>query len=774
MEMSSSQKPPSGATHRVVITGAGIITSMGTGWQANAQGFREGRQALKPITVFDPSAQRVHRGGEVEFEGSLPENRLTKRQVARMDRASRLLVHAGSEAMQQAGWSAAGLDKGSIPICLGTSAGAMAIGETYYETKSGSPAYKRGLAEKVVLYQPHTQAQLLADALGVQGPLTIVTNACASGANSIGHIFHLIKQGRAERGIAGGYDALAKMVFSGFDSLQALSTTLPRPFDQHRDGLALGEGAAIVTLERYEDAVARGADIIAEVVGYGASTDLHHLTQPHPQGDAALVSMTQACAEAGVTAKEVQYINSHGTGTPLNDVAEGMAIQRWAGEDVGQVMVSSTKGNIGHLLGGAGAVEAVICLLAMREGFVPPTMTIETLDSICTFDLVREPRDATLDCVLTNSFGFGGSNATLIMKRGDLGAKESTPAKSEPVPCVITGWGAVSPAGWSAAQMQEALLARKPLPTTTEQRSEDAPVCQVRKVPAMTQIPDWMKQPRFRRTTTAGRHAVHAAAEALGPEKLALSRSGDLKVGVIFCTMNGCVQFSRRFYAEVLKTPLLASPILFPETVYNAPSSHISALLGSREMNYSLVGDSAQFVSGMKMACQWLQDHLVDACVVVAAEEHDWLSDEALILFNHAGVGAEGAAAVLIEREGPGTGGGIRIPYITEPVTFANTLTREEAAARVKDELVKVAAPNALLCNSLGAGPRADRAEQAAWAGWTGDALSVRDVLGEGFGATSGWQTVAACEAIKAGLCEQAIVSATGLSQQAVGAVLAR
>jgi 3-oxoacyl-[acyl-carrier-protein] synthase II len=269
----------------------------------------------------------------------------------------------------------------------------------------------------VLLYQPHTQAQFLLDALGFTGPVAIIANACASGANAIGHAFRLIKTGRTARAIAGGYDALAEMVFAGFDSLQPLSTTTPRPFDANRDGLALGEGAGVLTLERYEDAVARGADIIAEVSGYGATTDLHHLTQPHPQGDAALASMACACDEAGVRPSQVRYINSHGTGTPLNDVAEGIAIQRWAGPDVSRVMVSSTKGSIGHLLGGAGAVEAIICLLAMRGGFAPPNAVIQTPDPVCTFDLVREPRAADLDCVLTNSFGFGGANATLVMRR---------------------------------------------------------------------------------------------------------------------------------------------------------------------------------------------------------------------------------------------------------------------------------------------------------------------------------------------------------------------
>lgn len=408
----STQKP-----HRVVITGAGIITSMGIGWKKNAEGFRAGRLAFKDISLFDASRQRVQRAGEVVFDKPLPENLLSQRQSVRLDRASRLLIYAGAEAITAAGWGSLDLESEETPICLGTSAGAMAVGEEYYKSKIENPEHTQGLLEKIILYQPHTQAQFLMDALGLQGPLSIITNACASGANAIGQGFHLVKTGRAKRVLAGGYDALAQMVFAGFDSLQALSTDLPRPFDANRDGLALGEGAGVVTIERYDDAIARGANIIAEISGYGCCTDLHHLTQPHPQGDAALRSMQMACAEAGVGPEEVQYINSHGTGTPLNDVAEGMAIQRWAGEHVSKIMVSSTKASIGHLLGGAGAVEAVICLLALTEGFVPPTTTIRNLDPVCTFDVVREPRAASLDCVLTNSFGFGGANATLIMRR---------------------------------------------------------------------------------------------------------------------------------------------------------------------------------------------------------------------------------------------------------------------------------------------------------------------------------------------------------------------
>jgi 3-oxoacyl-[acyl-carrier-protein] synthase II len=257
----------------------------------------------------------------------------------------------------------------------------------------------------------------LADAFGLGGPVNIIANACAAGANAIGHAWELIRSGRSERVLTGGYDGLSQLVFAGFDSLQALSPTVCRPFDAHRDGLALGEGAAILTLETLESARRRGAEILAEIAGYGACTDIHHLTQPQPEGNAAFTSMSRACAAAEVTPDKIGYINAHGTGTPLNDSAEAGAINRWAGADASRIRVSSTKSSIGHLLGAAGAVETVICSMALREGWLPPTSTLETPDPIARFSLVHKSADQQIKYALTNSFGFGGANASLVLRR---------------------------------------------------------------------------------------------------------------------------------------------------------------------------------------------------------------------------------------------------------------------------------------------------------------------------------------------------------------------
>jgi len=403
----------------IVITGVGILTAMGRGWRENADGFREGRNALRSIDLFSTEGQRVHHGGQAEVPdiGEIPiaEN-LPKRRAARADRPTRMLLTAADEAITASGIEREMLADGML--MLGTSAGAMMVGEEYFSEAHADR--KGGQATRSHIYQPQVQAAVLAEACGIQRPAQIIANACASGANSIGHALQYIKTGRAEIAVAGGYDALAKLVFAGFDSLQALSTEdVPRPFDAKRQGLAIGEGAALFVIETRAHAEARGAGdkILATVAGYGATTDIHHLTQPNPEGDAALQSMTEACAMAGVTATDLEYINSHGTGTPLNDIAEGRAIQRFACDEVGTIAVSSTKASIGHLLGGAGAVEAAITVMALTEGFLPPTTTVIEPDEVCTFELIREPTNRNITTALTNSFGFGGANATVVLKK---------------------------------------------------------------------------------------------------------------------------------------------------------------------------------------------------------------------------------------------------------------------------------------------------------------------------------------------------------------------
>jgi 3-oxoacyl-[acyl-carrier-protein] synthase II len=757
------------ARHRVVITGAGILTSMGHGWRENAEGFREGRLAFRPVTVFDTSRQRVGQAGEVILPGSLPPHALGGRAAARLDRATLLLLHAAAEAWSQAGWDEIAARGGPLPLCLGTSAGAMALGEAYYAQAVAEPESCRGQASRIWNYQTHRQAIHLAEALGFSGPVTIISNACASGANAIGHAYQLIRRGECDRAFAGGYDALSRLVFAGFDALQALTTRLPpRPFDAHRDGLALGEGAAMVALESLAAARRRGAEILAEIVGYGASTDLHHLTQPHPEGDAALRSMQAACRDARLRAADIDYLNSHGTGTPLNDIAEGRAIQRWAGGDVGNIRVSSTKAGIGHLLGGAGAVEAVISLMALRGQFLPPTTTVETPDPVCTFDLVREPRDARVRRVMTNSFGFGGANATLILaafEESSVVNGVSPRARSVPV---ITGVGAVSPAGWSAEALLGAVESPASLPDpeffARAGRAEPVPV---RRVPSPVETPPLFRDPRLRRASPITRFAVAAALEAIGEDRLEPIRKGELRLGIVFCLVNGCVNYSGRFFGEVLGDPTLASPILFPETVYNAPASHLAALLGSTGVCHSLLGDSSQFIEGLRVGARWIEDGDCDGVVVIGAEEFDWLSAEAFRLFAPGVVISEGAGALFLEPARPGVNA-VSLTAILGPEIYTARRGKSGAVRHLAEAWATrqgQVADQTLLDRKNG-DPACDAAENAAWADFTGQRISPALILGESQGASVAWQCVVAAGLAKRGEMP-AIVSAAGENEAA-------
>ncbi len=403
----------SAEANRVVITGVGVLTGLGAGWEANAAGFRLGRPAFAPVTLFDVSRQRARIAAQAALPDPLPHTRLAPRRLQRMDRAARLLLCATLEAWRQSGWETS--DR--LPFVLGTTSAGMSKGESYYRQSLSTPGRPRNQAARVLGYQAQRQVLDTADAVGFSGPTILISNACASGANALGHAWSLLRSGRAHQALAGGYEGLCQLVFAGFDSLQALSPTPCRPFDANRDGLSIGEGAAVFALETLEHASRRNAAILGEIAGYAAATDIHHLTQPHPDGDAALTTMTAACRAAGVSPEAIDYVNAHGTGTVLNDSSEAAAINRWAGSRAPALNVSSTKSSVGHLLGAAGAVEAAVCLMALRGQWLPPTLTTVSPDPLCQFPILRQPTEARVEVALSNSFGFGGANATLILRR---------------------------------------------------------------------------------------------------------------------------------------------------------------------------------------------------------------------------------------------------------------------------------------------------------------------------------------------------------------------
>ena len=330
----------------------------------------------------------------------------------------------------------------------------------------------------------------------------------------------------------------------------------------------------------------------------------------------------------------------------------------------------------------------------------------------------------------------------------------------------VCGTGAVSPAGWGITPLLETMTSGTPLPTKELPRPGQPPL-RARAVPAPLARPAWLAHARLRRTSPITQYAVAAALEALGPDAARVT-DGTLRLGIIMCVMSGCVNYSRRFYDEALRDPATASPLVFPETVFNAPASHLAALLGTQAINYTLVGDPGTFVQGFALAADWLLGHQVDACLVIGAEEMDWLTASAFRLFHRNIILAEGAGAVCLRRE-PTDENSVRLEMISDSHLFTPTQPRAAATRKMRQQL-PAAEPGATLVDGLQNLPRYDAAETAAWQDWSGPRFSPKKILGEGLIAAAAWQTVLAVEAVRRDQTS-AVVSVVGTNQQAVGAV---
>jgi 3-oxoacyl-[acyl-carrier-protein] synthase II len=391
---------------RVAVVAAGVISPLGAGLAATLAALREARDCVSPVTRFSVEQCRCSTAGQVADEwltDGIPNDRKSRR----LHRASRMMIGALAELLEQAP------DFRPELTVVGTTSGGMSFGEHYYRALQllgtravGSPAW-------IANYPPQKPAVDALEACGLTSPCQVIANACASGTNAIGHAFECIRSGRYNRVLTGGYDAISELVFVGFDSLQAATPDKCRPFDGARSGLVLGEGAALLALENFAQAEARGAEILAEISGYGISTDNHHLTQPNPSGIGPRQAMERALRSAALAPETIDYINAHGTATPFNDAAEGRAIV----ELFGRVPVSSTKGMLGHSLGAAGAIEAVLTILALQNEFLPANINFRVSDVGLDLDIVaNKVRPAAPAAALSNSFGFGGANASIVIQ----------------------------------------------------------------------------------------------------------------------------------------------------------------------------------------------------------------------------------------------------------------------------------------------------------------------------------------------------------------------
>ncbi len=389
---------------RVAIVAAGVVSPLGFGLAETLESLRTARDCVSPVTRFSVTQCRCKTAGQTPDDRLLA-GRDEGLRGQRLHRASHMMIQALKEVVTQQPQFNPEL------TVIGTTSGGMSYGERYYRSLRQAEELRH--APTWIANYPAQKPVLDAqEAFGISAPCQVIANACASGTNAIGHAFECVRSGRYQRVLAGGYDAISEMVFVGFDSLQASTPEKCRPFDRHRTGMVLGEGAAILALENLESAQQRGVPVLAEIVGYGISTDNFHITQPNPSGVGPRQAMERALQSAQVSVNEVDYINAHGTATVFNDAAEGKAISAL----FNGVPVSSTKSMMGHSLGAAGAVEAVFCLLALQHQFLPSNINFSASDDDLDLNIVaNETRPAVLRTVLSNSFGFGGTNASILM-----------------------------------------------------------------------------------------------------------------------------------------------------------------------------------------------------------------------------------------------------------------------------------------------------------------------------------------------------------------------
>jgi 3-oxoacyl-[acyl-carrier-protein] synthase II len=412
------------ARRRVAVTGIGAITPIGLGVDGLWCGLRRERSAIDTVTAFDPSPFRSHVAGEVrDFVAS---DHIEAKRLKRMNRYGQFSVAAARMAVTDAELDLAREDRDRV----GTMMGSALAGLGYAEEQLGK-YLQYGLSGvnamlPLAVFGGASSCNIAIE-FGVTGPNSTNGMSCASGAIAIGDGFRSIRDGYADVMICGGAEApLAPLCFGAFTIIRAMSVRnddpshASRPFDKDRDGFVMGEGAAVMVLEEYDRARARGARIYAEVLGYGLTNDAHHMTAPRPDGSQAAAAIRYALRDANIAPHEVEYVNAHGSSTPLNDPTETLAIRQAFGDHADAIPISGTKGYYGHALGASGAIEAAICALSFEHDWIPPTINLAAPDPACDLDYVPNTgRSQRLEVLLSNSFGFGGINAVLVMKRGD-------------------------------------------------------------------------------------------------------------------------------------------------------------------------------------------------------------------------------------------------------------------------------------------------------------------------------------------------------------------
>ncbi len=407
----------------VYITGIGAVSPIGMTARESFSAAVAGKSGITKPELFSEEITEIFAAGQVK--DFTPEPYVNKREAKRMARFTQMAIVAAAQAWEEAGLKPEDFDPERVGVVLGSGMGGLdVVCEQYAElTNNGPRSVSSFFIPKAII---NTTAGLIAIRYGLNGPCYGIVTACASGADAIGHAYYAVREGRADAMLVGGAESvMIELAVQGFHQMGALSESRDAarasiPFDKDRDGFVMGEGAAFMLLESEESVKRRGAKPLGMLAGYAQTCDAHHITAPQPEGKQTIRAMAEAMRDAGITKEQVGYINAHGTSTPLNDAAESAAIEACFGEHANALKVSSTKSMTGHMLGAAGAFEAVLSLLALNEGIAPPTIGLEEEDAVCRLNYVKGKAQALdSEYALSNSLGFGGHNSCLVLKRGE-------------------------------------------------------------------------------------------------------------------------------------------------------------------------------------------------------------------------------------------------------------------------------------------------------------------------------------------------------------------
>lgn len=666
---------------RVAITGVAISCALGNGAEEVWKAVRSGVSGIRLTQRLDVSTLSCHYSGEVQHVPT-PD----RRPRGRIDRATKLALSASEEAVRSSLVDLAGFDPYRIGVALGTSVGGLDEGERFHWQllRGGVDAARK---HHLLVYPLYTSADAISVAFGLRGPKVVISNACAAGANSIGWAVEAIRNDRADVMVAGGVDVLDILSLAGFDSLKALDPQPCAPLSRST-GLNLGEGAAMLVLEAEHVARERNASVLGWLMGYALSSDAHHATAPDPSGSGARRAMTGALRQAGLAPADVDYVNAHGTGTPANDSSEPKAIDAlFAGVDK-HIPISSTKSQVGHMLGAAGAIEAAVSTLALRDGVLPPTINVTEPDQLTRDIVPNTAREQHIDVVVSNSFAFGGNNCSIV-----FGTRPGRATERPDRRVVITGAGVVSPVGVGRGAFTDAIRAgtvaigpatKVDLSLSTTKQAAEITDRGFRK---------FVDPAYARRLDQLGLLVLSSCRMALQDANYKITRATAERVGMVFGTFTGPLETVATL-TETIGTagPDKVNPRLFPNSVMNAAVGHACLSLQVKGPLSTLATGCASGVAGLGYAVDLIRHGEADLMLAVAADE---LTDLLHLGFDKLGMLAAGESRPY-QRTPTGSaigagGGALVLESLEHAVERGATILAEVRGHSVTSDAYRVA-----------------------------------------------------------------------------------